>query len=42
MKVMARVCGYNGFNQFNSNDLTICKKDMAKLSGIKYCGPGYF
>jgi hypothetical protein len=38
MKVMARVCGHNGLNQFNSNDLTICKKEMADLTGINDAG----
>ena len=38
MKVMARACGHNHFNQFNPEDLTTWKRDMALLSGIQYAG----
>ena len=38
MKVLSRACGYNNINQFNLNDLTTFKEDMAKLSGIKFGG----
>ena len=38
MKVMARACGHHHLNEFNTNDLTSWKKDMADLSGIKYAG----
>ncbi|MTI30713.1 glutamate synthase-related protein [Xanthovirga aplysinae] len=38
MKVMARACGYNHLNQFNLNDLTTWKKEMAELTGIRYGG----
>ena len=38
MKVLARACGYSHLNQYNQNDLTTFKIDMAKLSGIKYGG----
>ena len=38
MKVMARACGHDQLNQFNQNDLTTWKKDMAELTGIKYAG----
>ena len=38
MKVMARACGHNNFNQFNSDDLTTWKKEMAELTGIQYAG----
>lgn len=38
MKVMARACGHNHLNQFNNNDLTTWKKDMADLTGIKFAG----
>lgn len=38
MKVLARACGYNNLNKFNKDDLTTFKDDMAKLSGIKFCG----
>lgn len=38
MKVMARACGHNHLNQFNQNDITTWKKDMAYLTGIKFAG----
>lgn len=38
MKVMARACGHNHLNQYNSNDLTTWKKEMAELTGIQYAG----
>lgn len=38
MKVMARACGHDHLNQFNSNDITTWKKDMAELSGIQFAG----
>jgi methylamine---glutamate N-methyltransferase subunit C len=38
MKVLARACGHEKLNQFNQNDLTTFKVDMAKLSGIKFGG----
>ena len=38
MKVMARACGHSHLNQFNLNDLTTWKKEMANLSGIAYSG----
>jgi glutamate synthase domain-containing protein 2 len=38
MKVMARACGHNHLNQFNKNDITTWKKDMAELSGIRFAG----
>lgn len=38
MKVLARACGYNHLKQFNKNDLTTFKTDMAKLSGISFGG----
>ena len=38
MKVMARACGQNYLNQFNQNDITTWKKDMADLTGIKFAG----
>ena len=38
MKVLARACGYKHLNEFNKNDLTTFKTDMAKLSGIKFGG----
>lgn len=38
MKVMARACGHNHLNQFNQNDITTWKKDMAELTGIRFAG----
>ena len=38
MQVMARACGHNHFNQFNINDLTTWKKQMAELSGVRFSG----
>ncbi|MCK0180074.1 glutamate synthase-related protein [Flavobacteriaceae bacterium S0862] len=38
MKVMARACGHDHLNQFNQNDITTWKKDMADLTGIKFAG----
>lgn len=38
MKVMARACGHNHLNKFNQNDITTWKKEMAKLTGIKFAG----
>jgi len=38
MKVMARACGHHHLNQFNENDITTWKKEMADLTGIKYGG----
>lgn len=40
MQVMARACGHTHLSQFNSNDLTTWKKDMAELSGVAYGGVG--
>jgi len=38
MKVMARACGHTHLNQFNDNDLTTFKRDMAHLTGLDYGG----
>ncbi len=38
MKVMARACGHNHLNQFNQNDITTWKKEMADLTGLKFAG----
>jgi len=35
---LARACGHEHLNQFNANDLTTWKKDMADLTGINYAG----
>ena len=40
MQVMARACGHTHLSQFNQNDLTTWKKDMADLSGVAYGGLG--
>jgi glutamate synthase domain-containing protein 2/rubrerythrin len=41
MKVMARACGHTHFSQFNLNDITTWKREMADLTGIKYAGIGW-
>ncbi|MZH02696.1 MAG: glutamate synthase, partial [Nitrospinae bacterium] len=38
MQVMARACGHRHLNEFNLNDLTTWKKDMANLSGVSFGG----
>ena len=38
MKVMARACGHEHLNKFNTHDITTWKRDMADLSGVKYGG----
>lgn len=38
MQVMARACGHDRLNQFNVNDITTWKKEMADLTGIAYAG----
>ncbi|NQV43041.1 MAG: Rieske 2Fe-2S domain-containing protein [Candidatus Marinimicrobia bacterium] len=38
MQVMARACGHSHLNQFNHNDLTTWKREMADLSGVAYGG----
>ncbi|MBE0412532.1 glutamate synthase-related protein [Yoonia sp.] len=38
MQVMARACGHSHLSNFNNNDLTTWKRDMAALSGIAYGG----
>ena len=38
MKVMARACGHHHLNQFNVNDITTWKKEMAELAGIPFAG----
>src|SRR5699024_10851209 len=35
MQVMARACGHDHLNQFNSDDLASWHKDMAELAGIE-------
>lgn len=38
MKVLARACGHRHLNQFNINDLTTWKREIAYLTGVKYAG----
>jgi hypothetical protein len=38
MQVMARACGHHRLDQFNKNDLTTWKKEIAELSGVAYAG----
>ena len=38
MQVMARACGHNHISQFNHDDLTTWKKDMADISGVNFGG----
>jgi len=38
MKILARACGYDNLSEFNINDLTTYKKEMADLTGIAFGG----
>ena len=38
MKVLARACGHSHLNEFNPNDLTTWKREMAHLTGLRYGG----
>lgn len=38
MQVMARACGHAHLNQFNADDITTWKKEMADLAGIQFAG----
>jgi len=38
MKVMARACGHKRLNEFNPNDITTWKREMADLTKIQYAG----
>lgn len=38
IQVMARACGHDDLNQFNINDVTSWKKDVAELAGISFAG----
>jgi len=40
MTVMARACGHTHLDQFNANDITTWKKEMAELAGIQFAGVG--
>ncbi len=38
MKVLARACGHEHLNEFNPDDLTTWKREMAHLTGLRYGG----
>jgi len=38
MKVLARGCGYDQLNQFNKDDITNWKKEVAELTGVEFAG----
>ena len=38
MKVLARACGHTSLNDFNINDLTTWKRDIADLTGVRFGG----
>src|SRR5690554_964990 len=38
MQVMARACGHDSLNSFNSDDLATWHREMALLSGVKFSG----
>lgn len=38
MQVMARACGHDHLNQFNLNDITTWKREVAYLTGVSYGG----
>ena len=38
MKVLARACGHDRLSDFNVDDLTTWKRDMADLTGVAYGG----
>jgi len=40
LQVLARAYGHDHLSQFNANDITTFKKDMADLTGIDYAGFG--
>ncbi|MBT6718438.1 MAG: Rieske 2Fe-2S domain-containing protein [Nitrospina sp.] len=40
MKVLSRACGHSHLNEFNLNDLSTWKKEMAELAGIPFAGVG--
>jgi glutamate synthase domain-containing protein 2 len=40
MAVLARACGHTHLSQFELDDLTTWKRDMAELSGVRFCGVG--
>lgn len=38
MQVLARACGHDHLNGFNIDDVTTWKRDIARLTGVKYAG----
>ena len=38
MKVLSRACGHSHFNEFNLNDLSAWKKEIAELAGVPFAG----
>lgn len=38
MQVMARACGHRHLSEFNGEDITTWKKEMAELTGIQFAG----
>ena len=38
MQVMARACGHDHLNKFNTDDITTFDREMAYLTGIKFGG----
>ena len=40
MKALARACGHGHLSEFNVDDLTTFKRDMADLAGVPYGGVG--
>ena len=38
MQVLARACGHHHLNQFELDDLTTWKRDVAALTGVPYGG----
>jgi len=40
MRVMARACGHTHLDQFQADDITTWKKEMAELTGIEFAGVG--
>ena len=40
MQVMSRACGHTHLNQFNADDITTWKKEMADLTGVQFAGVG--
>lgn len=41
MQVLARACGHARLADFDSEDLTSWKRDIAELTGVRYAGVGY-